>query len=185
MTSVNSNSLSLTNFLYSSNSKAEEAALAEKTLTPKVAEPSAVTKEGGAYNLDLSAEAQAYLKSLEGQKALPENKNKDYGFTLTPSEKKQLDQIVANYADKPYTQENFNKLQADLKAARLDNLNLAAKDMVRSFNSTSVLMSALRGDMTMMNAADRLKGQETKATNYTDQVAKDWYNQIAIEVDQM
>lgn len=170
----------LTSSNYQNSSQKTEANEEVKKTTSVTSKDSASTGLGGAYNLDLSPEAQAYLKSLEAKKELPKPQDADYGFSLTEADRIKLAEIVEKYKDMDYTQENFDKLQAELKANRLDSLNLAAKDMLRSFNATTTLMDALNGTATILSANDRMKTQAGNSDKYIEQVAADWYNQIML-----
>lgn len=133
-----------------------------------------------AYSLNLSADALAYIKSINGSSASAAS---SYGnannFTLTHDQKTTLDSIIAKYKDAPFTQETFTKIQDDLEKAGLSTKILSLQDTIRNFNSTRVLLDALNGTSSTDSTLASLTGGTTtdttaKSTNFMTSVADQW-----------
>lgn len=103
----------------------------------------------------LSPQAQSYLSN----------------YTLTGSQRQQLNQIVASYKDKAITQDNFNQLQADLKTAGIAPSQLAGKDLTASFNPKQALAAAFSGRAI---TTPGLASTQLKTDNYIRQIYAQW-----------
>lgn len=136
-----------------------------------------------AYQINLSPEAKAYLAKLEEKKAASSSET-DGGFALTKQQAEQIKEIVSKYIDAPLTQETFDKIQADLRAAGLGAEQLAIKDQIASFNPTSSLIAALdgtAGEVVVQKPAEILAQQEAKGKTYMEQVERLWRALAAAE----
>jgi acyl CoA:acetate/3-ketoacid CoA transferase len=118
-----------------------------------------------AYLLDLSPDAQKYLQTQQTAA--------NAGFNLTSEQTKTISDILQKYKDDPQTQETFNKIQDDLKAAGLSPERLSELEKTRSFDATSVLIKALNGDFTDSIQVSE-ETQKTKASNFIDGIIKQW-----------
>lgn len=137
-----------------------------------------------AYQLNLSSDANDYLNSLlsatnqsnsdstNSADSIPDN------FVLTPDQQNQLTAIIEKYKDVPQTQDTFNQIQDDLKKAGLDPDTLAAKEQVKNFNPTNVLLAILSGKSSSdINPTDPQELQakyNSQKTNYLQQITDLW-----------
>ena len=142
------------------------------------------------YLLNLSAEAQAYIKSLAAaqqttsstqQTSQPSNTS---SFVLSRAQQKTIDSILAKYKDAPYNEGTFKAIQADLDDAGLSAQTLGAQEMVRSFNATQFLLDALNGtdssnqssplDTLMGNGSEDETAISDKYYNFMSNVVDRW-----------
>jgi len=131
--------------------------------------------DSGAYQLTLSAEAKAYLAALNNGTA--STTTEDSSISLTTQQFQQVKDIVSKYADAPFTQDTFNQIQDDLEEAGLSGRQLAVKDQMSSFNSTSTLLAALDGTGEMPaveQPADILASIQSKSDSYMKKVESLW-----------
>jgi aminoglycoside/choline kinase family phosphotransferase len=163
---------SLSSALYGKSSVLDTGALTKDT-TSQEKKTATTSTSSSAYNLDLSAAAQKYLKQQQDAK-------KNYGFQLMPKELSKLSEIIGKYKEAEMTPENLRKMQADLKAAGVDAPRLAAKDMVRTFSSGATMLDALSGKTTLVSPQEKVKTLKTKTTNFLDQIVGDW-NQLKVK----
>ena len=131
-----------------------------------------------AVQVKLSSAAQAYLAKLNGTtSSSTTSSSTSTSFSLTKQQAQKIDDILAKYKDSPFTQETFEKIQDELKAASLSADQLRVKDQVSSFNPTQSLISALNGtdsETSQPTAATRLAEGKTKAQNYMANIITAW-----------
>lgn len=125
--------------------------------------------------LDLSPEAQKLLAQINGSGNGSDSVSKN-GFILTPKQQQQIRDILEKYKDAPFTQETFNQIQNDLKAAGLSPDKLAAVEQIHNFNSTGILLDALNGVDSSANFSDFFNNGDAqeKANNYMKQIVSAW-----------
>lgn len=99
---------------------------------------------------------------------------KNYGFTLTTQQQKDLDIVLKKYKDKAVNQTNFDAIQKDLKKLRLDTVNMSAKDNAKSFSVRGVMMAIMNGKDMSGAAAERAKTSQVKKDAYAKQIVADW-----------
>ena len=127
------------------------------------------TSADPAYTLNLSAAAKSYLSGSSSSSATG-NSN----FILSSSQQKSISDILAKYKDAPYTQDTFNQIQDDLKAAGLGADTLKLQDKAKNFNTTEVLIGYLNGNYTPTDNGTGTDAENTKASNYIQSVIKQW-----------
>lgn len=124
--------------------------------------------------VDLSQQAQNFLAGIGGgnNNTTPAGN----GFILNSADQKKIDDILAKYKDAPFTQDTYNKIQDDLKAAGLSPDLLAAKDMARNLNPTSILLNALNGDDNSFNFSDMFnpESEQANANQFMQQIMQKW-----------
>lgn len=100
-----------------------------------------------AYMLDLSPEAQQYLRGLQQQPAptVRQPAVSEDGFTLNSQQRLALASLLERFKDEPYTQETFDAIQDELDAQGIGPTQLAARYRATSFNPTASLVDALNG----------------------------------------
>jgi hypothetical protein len=128
------------------------------------------------YILNLSPAAQ---QLLSGNTSSSTSGNGNGNFILSSAEQKAVTAILAKYATAPQTQDTFNKIQDDLKAAGLDPNTLAQKDKINSFNPTETLINALNGnnpDLLNNQNSSTDSTEQTKSSNYLQNIVKQWQN---------
>lgn len=108
------------------------------TAAKAVTSSSAANENLSAYLLDLSPQARDYLN--HGAVGTISS-----SFTLSQAQQSSIDAILQKYKDQPYTQDTFNQIQNDLRAAGLSPDQLAAQQQVKDFNTTQTLLDALSG----------------------------------------
>jgi hypothetical protein len=138
-----------------------------------------------AYSLDLSPDALAYIKQINGSSA---GKASSYAsvsnFTLTKDQQTTRDAIIAKYKDAPFTQDTFSQIQDDLNAAGLSPEALGKQDAIRNFNPTKLFLDALNGINSGTDDGSSLFGGSTsssddealttKSTNFMTGIADQW-----------
>lgn len=125
------------------------------------------------YSLNLSDEAKKILESSSNTATTSNDKNLNY--SLTTAQSKTLDDIIEKYKDEPFTQETFNKIQDDLKAAHLGSETLSLLDRMKNFNPIAVLVAALGGaSYDPSQQSDSEAEQNTKADNFMKAVFDKW-----------
>lgn len=130
--------------------------------------------DNSAYTLSLSPQAQQYLSGLNNDSTVS---NSNEGFALSSADQQKLETILQKYKNLPVTQENYNKLQDELKAAGLAPDQLSAKDQVASINTTQLLLDALNGnDSTGIDPAQESAKRQAKANNYMQNILTAWKN---------
>ena len=133
--------------------------------------PVSAGNSSDAYLLDLSPAAQKYLNNSN---SAPSTLFSGGTFSLTKQQQQDITDILAKYKDASYTQDTFNKIQDDLKAAGLDTQRLQLVDQAKSFNSTGLLISYLNGDFSASaNTADSAT-ENAKSTAYIQGIIKQW-----------
>ena len=125
-----------------------------------------------AYLLDLSPEAQNYLNN-GAQSATTDPTAANSSFTISPQDQQKIDAILEKYKDAPLTQDTYNQIQNDLTTAGLSPQQLAQKDTLTSFSATRVLIDALNGIDDPIPSASSTD-EQTKSTNYMQQIYKQW-----------
>ncbi len=145
-------------------------ALPAQQATTKPALPSPVSVAG----LLLQAQSQSANSSTDFVTLSPraqQHLRQSATFSLTGTQRQQVADIIAKHKDAPITQENFNRLQDDLKAIGLAPHQLLGKDLTTSFNPSLSLISAFSGrPVTTPSFADA----QYKATNYVQQIYSQW-----------
>ena len=119
----------------------------------------------GLDSISLSPQAQSYLDSYNSSSA-------SSSFLLSGSQQQQITQILEKYKDAPQTQDTFNQIQNDLKAAGLSPDQLIGKDLSQSFNPEMDLLDGLNGISAA--AAPSIASEQTKATNFINQIYSQW-----------
>lgn len=143
------------------------------TTTTTAITEEAVSSSSGAYAINLSDEAKAYLAALEQRQGLSQASTS--GFSLNTQQVQKINDILAKYASAEITQDNFNKIQDDLRAAGLAPEQLAVKERQSSFNGTSLLLDALNGkDITQQGGSTLLSDYQDNTSKYMAQVEKMW-----------
>lgn len=142
---------------------------------PALASPTA-SNSLGAYLLDLSPDAQSYLSNYSSSDSSTGSSGGTGSFVLSNAQQKQISDILAKYKDAPQTQDTFNKIQDDLKAAGLSPQQLAETDKVKSFNPTQILINALNGNYGTPGASTTTSDadEQTKSNNYVQSIIKQW-----------
>jgi hypothetical protein len=176
MTSVNSNLSGSYYDLNSSSSKQTQTGKAQSA--PSLADylgqgktADSKSSNNSAYSLDLSPEAQNYLKGSSGSSFASAN-----GFQLTNEQKNKIQSILEKYKDAPYTQETYEKIQNDLEKAGVSPQKLALLDNAKNFSTTKVLIAALTGQ----SADDAVTpwsfeaDQKSNSESYMDDIVKQW-----------
>jgi len=122
------------------------------------------------FLLDLSPSAQAALSS--GSAATPTSTT----FTISASQQKQINDILAKYKNAPVTQATYDEIQNALQAAGLDPATMQKIDQVNSFNPQQIFMDALNGTdpTTVTNPNTSASAESTKATNYMNSIVSQW-----------
>lgn len=186
MTTINpfysGQSYSLSTQLDTASDKDKAAASVTKlpSLTSSLlASAEANTAADSAYQINLSPAAKAYLAKLEEKNAATSSTSTEStgGFTLNKQQAEQIKAIVTKYKDEPLTQETFDKIQADLRAAGLGPEQLAVKEQISSFNPAASLMAALEDNSAqpvIQKPADIMASLEAKGKTYMEQVEKLW-----------
>ncbi len=129
--------------------------------------------EESAYSLDLSADALAYIKSINGTAPAGKSSYSNVtNFVLTRNQQETLNGIIEQYKDAPFTQETFNKIQDALEKAGLSTKTLSAQDSARNFNATKFLLDALNGTTSSSDVGGQ--DTETKSNNFMTSVADQW-----------
>ncbi len=98
---------------------------------------------------------------------------KNYGFTLTTDQQKKLASILEKYKDKPQTQENYDKIQAELKPLKLDTATLSIKDNAKNFSVRKMVLSLVNGKSAERSEENK-KAQDIKKSAYAKQIVSDW-----------
>jgi hypothetical protein len=133
---------------------------------------------GNSDLVDLSPEAQSYLAALGmgDPSGAGQDTGSGGGFLLTPQQQQQIGDILAKYKDAPFTQDTYNQIQNDLKAAGLSPDQLALEDQMRTFNPTQILLDALDGVQTDPNAGNFLSNnnEQGNADSYMQQIVSQW-----------
>lgn len=173
MTSISN---SLANGYYSlkdsSTSTASEDSAAAKLASLLSGDSKAANQPGAATNsylLDLSPEAQSYLSNLQQGGAQQKG---DAEFILSREQQQQVAAVLAKYKDAPFTQETFEKIQDELSSIGLSAQALAAKEQVRNVNPTMMLLNALNGIETDLNANQT--DSTAKSDNYIEKLIMQW-----------
>lgn len=133
-----------------------------------------------AFLLNLSPQAQSLLSgSSTGLFSLTGGN----GFALSVTQQQQVSAILAKYKDAPFTQDTFNQIQHDLKAAGLSPDQLAAKNEVLNIQASdsSFLLNALDGTdtstlPTLPDASSIMGSEQSNANAYMQQVFRQWQN---------
>ena len=181
MTSINSTASNAYYQLLNQNSTAQTGTVTSlaDALSASADDGSSST-DSSAYLMDLSPAAQAYLSSnstaTATSAAATSSTDSSTGFTLSETQQKQVDAILEKYKDAPYTQATFNQIQSDLKSAGLGTDALSAQDQIKSFNSTQVLIGYLDGSDTSTTPVQTAADEQTKATNFTQDLLSQWKN---------
>ncbi|MBV8939088.1 MAG: hypothetical protein JO089_04540 [Alphaproteobacteria bacterium] len=126
--------------------------------------------------VDLSPQAQSILGLGGAHGASASGSAAGTGFVLSTQQQQQISAILAKYKDAPMTQDTYNQIQNDLKAAGLSPDQLALQNQMRSFNPTQTLMNALDGigdSSDSINAGDNSTGQ-ANAARYMQQIIRQW-----------
>ena len=164
----------------STTSNSMSALLDEMTGTKSVQQATKSAAQSS-YLLDLSPEAQAFLNQSKGSS--PATNALDGNFILTTKQQKQISDVLAKYADEPFTKETYDKIEAELDSLGLSPDALAIKDKARGVNTTSMLLAALNGtgdanqDIFGKMKADNAATDEqlqTKKENYTKLLLGKW-----------
>lgn len=169
---------SLSQYLNTNTSSLGLSNSASSALTGKTSSSSGSTAEtttessADGDQITLSASAKALLAAQEKEKA--DSTKKNYGFTLTAQQQKDLDSVLAKYKDKPVNQANYDAMQKDLKKYRLDTVNMAAKDSAKSFTVKGMMLAIMNGQDVSGNAAARAQASATKKDAYAKQIVADW-----------
>ncbi len=130
--------------------------------------------DDSAYTLSLSPQAQQYLSGLNHDSAIS---GSNEGFALSNADQQKLQDILQKYKNLPVTQENYNRLQDELKAAGLAPDQLSAKDQVASINTTQLLLDALSGkDSPGIDPSQEAAKRQAKANNYMQNILTAWKN---------
>lgn len=117
-----------------------------------------------AYMLDLSPQAQNYLNSNISSADL------STAFAISQEQQKKIDEILSKYQDAPYTQETFDQIQSDLRAAGLSPDQLAGKARARDFNPTQALLDALGARKDAQPSQEDGAKYETQKKNYLQKI---------------
>ena len=127
-----------------------------------------------AYLLDLSPQARDYLRQAN-QPAVTKGTTGE-GFALSPAQQRSIAEILAGFADAPYTQETFDAIQAALQKAGLGSHQLAAKYRANRFNSTATLLDALTGGGGKIPGSQPVSDAELEARSqhYMYAIAQQW-----------
>jgi hypothetical protein len=126
------------------------------------------------YLLDLSPQAQALLNGSSAG-GLSGSSSGSSGFTLTQTQETAIQNILEQYKDAPMTQATFQEIQNALSSAGLSAQTLGAEDQVNSFDGTKILVQDLDGNYTgLQTAGTTLQGEQTKESNYMQDIAKAW-----------
>jgi len=135
--------------------------------------------------LDLSPAARSYLSGVSAKGHSTQsyfdsanNNGQGSNFILSNKQLKTLNDILAKYKDAPFTEETFNKIQADLKQAGLSPEQLSTQEQIKSFNPTQILLDILNGKQSgsIDPNAERKSTTEAKAGNYTQRIIQHWQN---------
>ncbi|MDX1975287.1 MAG: hypothetical protein SFT92_06385 [Rickettsiales bacterium] len=118
--------------------------------------------------LDLSPQAKQYLSSYQSQTT-----SLDTNFILSSKQRQQITDVLANYKNAELTQENFEKIQDELKKIGLAPDQLAQQDSIRSFNPTQMFLNALSGKSSDMATAND-DTRQTKKSNYIESIVAQW-----------
>ncbi len=123
----------------------------------------------GAYMLDLSPEAQQYLSQSS-------NILSNQSFVLSSAQRKTLEGVLEKYRNVPLTQDNYNKLQDDLRDAGLSSEQLALQERVRSFNPTGIFINILSGKTDNLTDIQNAQSQttQTKSAQYMSEIVNAW-----------
>jgi hypothetical protein len=126
------------------------------------------------YLLDLSSEAKSYLNGLSSLSANKTNTSSSKeSFLLGSKQQATINSILAKYKDAPFTQETYEQIQADLEDANLSADQMAAKEQVRTINTTSMLLGLLNGNPAPSPTASK-ELLQTKADNYMKSIHDQW-----------
>lgn len=141
----------------------------------------ASSQSSDAFLLDLSPQAQSLLNGAGGTRATSLGNVLGTGsnFILSAQQQQKVSDILAKYKDAPYTQDTFNQIQNDLRAAGLAPDTLSLKDQTQSFDPSMVLIDALNGtsDSSNLLGTDASNaGEQTKSSNYMANILKQWQN---------
>lgn len=128
-----------------------------------------------AYQLDLSPAAQQYLSQVNSQNQLA-TKIGDQGFILSSKQRTIISEVVARFADAPYTQETFDLIQDALQQEGVGPNQLSAKYRASSFNSTATLIDALSGGKGKIPGSVPVSNQELqqRSEQYVSFIAAQW-----------
>lgn len=143
-------------------------------------EGAGVSQGNDAYLLDLSPEAQAYLRSLKnGQSNVSGNVSNDaveQGFTVNSKQRLAIAAILEKYKQEPYTQEVFDRIQDELHQAGLSPDQLAAKYRASSFSTTAALVDALNGGEGSLPGSSPVSDSELqqRTSEYVQFIVEEW-----------
>lgn len=190
MTTINSLASSLYDSLKDSNSsntsKSTNPLLNELNGTGSAIK-TASTQAQSSYVLDLSPEALAALERMGNAGSTSHSYAEN--FILTDAQKQQIEAVLAKYKDAPFTEETYQKIEAELDALGLSPDILAMKDKARNINTTSMLISALDGASGGDGLAQALGGvrnnedtSQTKKDNYLSSLLAKW-SDISTTID--
>lgn len=182
---VNTVFSSLKDSTSSTSSNTTSALLDEMTGTQSVQQATKAAAQSS-YLLDLSPEAQAFLKTGASGSKNPWDEN----FILTTKQQRAISEVIAKYADEPFTKETYDRIEAELDTLGLSPDALAIKDKARSINTTSMLLSALNGTNSDLGQALVGNGSgnvtpeqsQTKKDNYIKLVLGKW-SDISTTID--
>jgi hypothetical protein len=126
--------------------------------------------------VDLSPQAQSILNEFGNGGT--DNGSASNGFILSTQQQQQIKAILAKYKDAPFTQDTYNNIQADLKAAGLSPDQLSIQDEIRSFNPTKVMIDALNGidDSSDISNFGNNPAEQANANSYMQQIFNQWQN---------
>ena len=141
-----------------------------------------------AYMLDLSPEAQQYLRGLNQtaqQTTTQQAAAQQDGFVLNSQQRLALASLLEEFKDAPYTQATFDTIQDALHAEGLGPTQLAARHCAESFNPTASLVDALNGGKgTTPGSAPVSEGElEQRSAGYMQFVINEW-KKIATPADE-
>lgn len=119
---------------------------------------------GASFLLDISPQAQQYLQGLSLGSSI--------GVSFTAEQQKKISGILEKYKDAPYTQETFDKIQNDLKAAGLGPEMLALLNRIKLFDPGLVLLDTLNGTSYLDELG--LGSFDSQANAYLQLILKQW-----------
>ncbi|MDE3059836.1 MAG: hypothetical protein KGJ06_02365 [Pseudomonadota bacterium] len=127
--------------------------------------------------VDLSPQAQSILNQMNSGSTAAPGLNPGSGFVLSPQQQQQISAILAKYKDAPFTQDTYNQIQNDLKAAGLSPDQLSLEDQAKKFDPTQVLVDALNGiNSPTDNNLFGNSSEQANASSYMQQIVSQWRN---------
>jgi len=152
-------------------SGSNKAATTRSTATTTSASSTSATGSAASDTVSLSAEAQAYLASMQSPSASSSS------FLLSDKQKAQIEAILAKYKDAPFTQDTYEQIQYELQQQGLSPEQLSLQEQIKSFSATQSLLDALNGVDSGEDAFSNLfakPADETKVNSYLTDIVAQW-----------